>query len=111
LNGIFHLDYSPGNTLINKKEGDYEFNIIDLNRMKFREISFVLGLKNFRQLDTDLTTIELIAKEYAKLNGKDSKTSIELLTKFHLENVHSRHPHMKMKQSIRKLFKSGRGDE
>jgi hypothetical protein len=111
LNQIFHLDYSPGNTLINKKGSAYEFNIIDLNRMKFGKISFVLGLKNFRQLDTDLPTIEFIAKEYAKLNSKDSKIAVELLTKFHLENVHSRHRHMKMKESIRKIFKSGRGDE
>lgn len=111
LNGIFHLDYSPGNTLIIKKGEDYEFNIIDLNRMKFREISFFAGLKNFRQLDTDLQTIEFIAKEYARLNGENSQTAVELLTKFHLENVHSRHRHMKMKESIRKIFKSGRGDE
>jgi hypothetical protein len=111
LNGIFHLDYSPGNTLINKTEEGYEFNIIDLNRMKFRKISFVLGLKNFRQLDTDLQTIEFIAKEYARLNGEDSEAAVNKLKKFHLANVSSRHRHMKMKESIRKLFRSGRGDE
>ena len=45
---IFHLDYSPGNTLDHAKTDEgYEFNIIDLNRMKFRKISFVFkrGLK------------------------------------------------------------------
>ena len=111
LNGIFHLDYSPGNTLITKTDEGYEFNIIDLNRMKFRKISFVLGLKNFRQLDTDLQTIECIAKEYARLNGEDSMTAVELLTKFHLDNVCSRHRHMRMKESIRKFFRSDRDDE
>lgn len=111
LNGVFHLDYSPGNTLINKNNEGYEFNIIDLNRMKFREISFVSGLKNFRQLDTDLQTIEFIAKEYARLNGEDPKAAIELLTKFHLDNVYSRYRHMRMKKTIRKFFRSDRGGE
>ncbi len=107
-NGIFHLDYSPGNTLINKTDHGYEFNIIDLNRMKFRKISFVTGLKNFRQLDTDLQTIELIAKEYAALNGENPLVAIRKLKKFHLANVAERHRRMKMKESLKSFFRSGR---
>jgi len=110
LNGVFHLDYSPGNTLINKIGDSYEFNIIDLNRMKFREIPFVLGLKNFRQLDTDIKTIEFIAKEYAMLNGEDSSAAVRKLKEFHLANVSSRRRHMKIKKFIRGIFRSGRDD-
>ena len=71
LNNIFHLDYSPGNTLICKKENGYDFQIVDLNRMSFGPISFERGLFNFRQLDTDRQTLELLATEYASLWHKD----------------------------------------
>lgn len=108
LNGIFHLDYSPGNTLINKDLNGYRFNIIDLNRMTFRKIDFVAGLKNFRQLDTDLLTIAFIAKEYATLVGEDPLKAIEILKKFHLANVASRQRHLKMKESVRKFFRYDR---
>jgi serine/threonine protein kinase len=111
LNGIFHLDYSPGNTLINKAGDQYAFNIIDLNRMKFMKISFEKGLKNFRQLDTDLKTIDFIAREYAILNGEDPLVAVHRLRKFHLSNVSSRHRHMKMKNSIKKFFRSGHAGE
>jgi tRNA A-37 threonylcarbamoyl transferase component Bud32 len=107
-NGIFHRDYSPGNTLINITKEGTVFNIIDLNRMSFKKISFKEGLRNFRQLDTDLPTIELIAREYAALIGENPQKAIQLLTEYHLENVASRQRHMRMKQRIKNFFRSGR---
>ena len=70
-NGIFHLDYSPGNTLITKTDGQYEFSVVDLNRMTFDPISFEKGLSNFCLLGVDHTTLGLIAKEYALLRGEN----------------------------------------
>jgi len=108
LNNIYHLDYSPGNTLINKKGEKYEFNIIDLNRMSFMAIDFEKGLQNFRQLDTDQQTIELIASEYAVLCGKDPETAIEILKKYHQKNVKSRRFRMNFKKMMRSFFRFGR---
>jgi hypothetical protein len=60
------------------------------------------------QLDTDLPTIELIAREYAALIGENPQKAIQLLTEYHLENVASRQRHMRMKQRIKNFFRSGR---
>lgn len=85
-NGIFHLDYSPGNTLI-KQEGDkYHFAVVDLNRMKFVPVGFEKGIRNFRQLDTDENTLRLIASEYASLCGESAGRAIDLLLKHDQKN-------------------------
>ena len=84
--GIYHLDYSPGNTLIKRAEGKYNFAVVDLNRMKFMPVSFKKGIQNFRQLDTDEETLRLIAAEYAFLCGEPLEKGIDLLLKFDQRN-------------------------
>jgi len=66
--GVLHLDYSPGNILIKEHGWGYEFKIIDVNRMEFKQLSLQECLENFSKLwatDEDLT---IIIKEYAKIN-------------------------------------------
>ena len=70
-NGIFHLDYSPGNTLITPNEGHYEFSIVDLNRLEFGAVNFEKGLSNFCRLEADHKALNLIGTEYALLRGED----------------------------------------
>ncbi len=108
LNNIFHLDYSPGNTLICRKESDYDFQIVDLNRMRFGPIDFERGLCNFRQLNTDRQTLELLAAEYASLCHKDAGKAMKLLIEFDRKNKESRNRHGKMKNFIGSVFRSGR---
>lgn len=65
-NGIFHNDYSPGNILI-KKDGDtFIFKIVDINRMKFFNLSQQDRAKNFSKLWARDDELEIIANEYAK---------------------------------------------
>jgi len=109
LNNIYHLDYSPGNTLIKKVDDGYLFNIIDLNRMVFKEIDFEQGLKNFRQLDTDQPTLKLIASEYAKLRGKDQGKALEILIHYNKINKLSRQRRGSFKKALRSIFRSDRG--
>lgn len=85
-NGIFHLDYSPGNTLIRKAGDQYQFAIVDLNRMKFIPVNFEKGLQNFRQLHTDTETLELIASEYSNLCNASPKVATEILFKLDRNN-------------------------
>ena len=33
--GILHRDYSPGNILFDKIDGEYQFSLVDINRMSF----------------------------------------------------------------------------
>jgi hypothetical protein len=109
LNNIFHLDYSPGNTLICKKGEEYDFQIVDLNRMSFGPISFERGLFNFRQLDTNRQTLELLAGEYASLWHKDAGKAMKMLIDFDYKNKANRRRREKIKDKIRSIFRSGQG--
>jgi serine/threonine protein kinase len=48
--GIFHKDYTPGNILFGKVGDHYEFELVDLNRMKFGKVSLKDGYKNLHRL-------------------------------------------------------------
>ncbi|MCE1199461.1 MAG: hypothetical protein LWW85_10875 [Marinilabiliales bacterium] len=84
--GIYHLDYSPGNTLIRKTDDHYSFAVVDLNRMKFFPVGFEMGIRNFRQLDTDTETIRLIATTYAALCGESPEKAIAILLEYDRKN-------------------------
>jgi len=107
-NNIFHLDYSPGNTLICRTENGFDFQIVDLNRMSFGHIDFEKGLFNFRQLDTDRQTLELLAAEYASLCHKDAGKAMKILIDFDRKNKASRSRHGRIKKLIRSVFRFGR---
>lgn len=104
-NGIYHLDYSPGNTLIRKEADQYHFSIVDLNRMKFIPVGFEKGIQNFRQLDTDEDNLRLIASEYALLCGKSVNTAIDLLLKYDKSNKDYR----QHKENLKDWFRGAKG--
>jgi hypothetical protein len=63
------LDHSPGNTLIvNKGNGEYDFYLIDLNRMKFQDMSIEARMANFKKLWPSKTMVKIIAAKYAELS-------------------------------------------
>lgn len=62
------LDHSPGNTLIRLNKGDYQFFLVDLNRMNFKELSFEERMKNFSRLTPHKEMVEIMASEYAKVS-------------------------------------------
>ena len=64
------LDHSPGNTLIVKtSDNNYDFYLIDLNRMRFETMSFKKRMHNFRRLWLSKTMVRIISEEYATLSG------------------------------------------
>jgi hypothetical protein len=76
--GVFFLDHSPGNTLIEKTpEGNYAFHLVDLNRMQFKELTYEERIKNFARLTTEEGMYSIIADEYANLIQKDSDQVFE----------------------------------
>ncbi len=72
---IFHKDYSPGNILIKKRDNDYIFQIVDINRMQFLQLSIQKRAKNFSKLWADDEDLALIGEEYIK-HSKDKKSFI-----------------------------------
>jgi serine/threonine protein kinase len=88
-NRIFHLDYSPGNILIKRENDNYIFKIVDINRMKFKNLSVHERLKNFERLDfTD--GLDFIIDEYAKLIGISSKSALKDVKSFSRKHKRSR---------------------
>jgi len=76
---VWHVDYSLGNILITKKDnGSYRFSLVDINRMEFKNISALEGLKNFNKFwAKDENDLLIIAKEYASLAKLDEKEAIK----------------------------------
>ncbi|OYX84028.1 MAG: Kdo domain containing protein [Flavobacteriales bacterium 32-34-25] len=76
--GIEFLDHSPGNTLIKKKtDGQYQFFLVDLNRMSFHsQMTFEQRMKNFNRLTPQKEMIEVMSNEYSKWYTKKTETEI-----------------------------------
>ena len=74
------LDHSPGNTLIVKRENSkYDFYLIDLNRMKFENMSIEKRMDNFKKMWISKHMVKVIAKKYAELSNVNEKQLFDLL--------------------------------
>jgi hypothetical protein len=80
--GIHFLDHSPGNTLIKQTEKDYEFYLVDLNRMEFRTLDFETRIKNFARLTTHKSMVEVMSDEYAICTNKSYDEVFNLMWQF-----------------------------
>ena len=65
--GVLFLDHSPGNTLIKKVGNNYNFFLVDLNRMKFKNLIFEERIKNFRKLTVHSSIIKIMSDELSKI--------------------------------------------
>jgi Lipopolysaccharide kinase (Kdo/WaaP) family len=76
--GIEFLDHSPGNTLIKKNaEGNYDFFLVDLNRMNFHNsMDFDSRMRNLSHLTPKKEMIAVMSNEYSKLYTTQSETEI-----------------------------------
>ncbi|MFD1163165.1 lipopolysaccharide kinase InaA family protein [Hwangdonia seohaensis] len=78
-NGVHFLDHSPGNTLIKKTEKGYDFYLVDLNRMEFKDLDFETRIKNFSKLTIHKSMVEVMSDEYAKCSGEDYNAIFNLM--------------------------------
>lgn len=99
--GILHLDYSPGNILINEDENGYHFTLIDINRMKFEKVDIRKGCGNFSRMFEHDETYIYLAKEYAKIRHADENECIKLI----LHYKQKFHEGRKRKERLKKLFR------
>lgn len=81
--GIEFLDHSPGNTLIKKNaESNYDFFLVDLNRMQFHEsMPFEIRMKNLCRLTPVKEMVAVMSNEYAKVSGESEQLIFETLWK------------------------------
>jgi len=106
-NNINFLDHSPGNTLIVKKpDNQYDFYLIDLNRMRFETMDFNKRMHNFRRLWLSKTMIKIMSETYSKLYHKTNEEIYSLMLK-HSRAFQKRINSKKLRRSGRKMrFKS-----
>lgn len=72
--GVLHLDYSPGNILWDKVNGKYEFEVIDINRMRVgRPVTMKEGAKSLRRICARTAFFRIFAEEYAAARKMDSE--------------------------------------
>ncbi|MGB5990067.1 MAG: lipopolysaccharide kinase InaA family protein [Marinifilaceae bacterium] len=101
--GVLHLDYSPGNILIKKLGDNYIFSLVDINRMKFLDVSLEMGIRNFSKLWNSEDMLKFISEEYAKLNNVSYEYVYDLLKGYdskHKDSVEKRKKRKKIIKSI-----------
>lgn len=64
--GVFHKDLTIQNVLYSVVDNQYDFSLIDNNRMRFRSYSFKRGMSNLSRLALPVETIGIVAAEYAR---------------------------------------------
>lgn len=80
--GYLHKDFSRGNILFKDNGDNILVEIIDLNRIRFREIGIEEGCKNFERLPATPQIHSILAQEYASARGFDNKKCHELITSY-----------------------------
>ncbi|MDP3266136.1 MAG: lipopolysaccharide kinase InaA family protein [Sulfuricurvum sp.] len=102
--GVWHLDYSPGNILIKRHEGGYQFSIVDINRMEFRPISALEGCENFNKLWASDEEIDIMGREYARLSGFNVAVTIAEMKKYNDSNKRVKNFKKRLKNLLRGDF-------
>lgn len=102
--GVWHLDYSPGNILVQRMEKGYRFSIVDINRMAFREITPFEGCENFNKLWARDEDIEIMGREYARLSGLDETVAISEMKRHNNANKRVKNLKKRLKKVLRGDF-------
>ncbi len=68
-NKVLHKDYSPGNVLIKEAGGQYQFRIVDVNRMVFRALNLKERAHNFVKFMMEDEMSRVVLSQYALRAG------------------------------------------
>ena len=69
--GVVLPDYNPGNILARKREGIFEFSLVDLNRLRFEIPDLEVRIDALIRLATVAEYLEVIGREYAAMYGAE----------------------------------------
>ena len=101
---IEFLDHSPGNTLIRVNGDDFEFFLVDLNRMNFKRLNFKQRMKNFSRLTPNKEMIKIIANEYSVLTAWNENEVFETMWGYTDSFFEKRAKNRKFKSGLKKMF-------
>lgn len=77
---VLHLDFSPGNILWELQQS-YRFAIVDINRMRFGEVSMKDGSRSFARLWGPKRFIQLLVEEYARQRNFNPQACVDIAMK------------------------------
>lgn len=100
-NNIEFLDHSPGNTLIKLNEGDYQFYLVDLNRMNFKTLSLEERIKNFARLTPNKQMVEVMSEEYARLINKPKEEIFQKMWQYTSDFQEKFHRKKRLKKRLK----------
>ena len=80
--GIYPLDYSGGNILLDVVNDEPQFELVDLNRMAFGKVDMDMGCRGFERLNVEPEALAVMAREYAQARNFDEEKCIELVQKY-----------------------------
>ena len=90
--GVLHKDFSPGNILYGQENGEWQFELVDINRMRFGSVSPKEGCYNLCRLWGKSDFFETLSPVYAKERGIDLAQCLEWIeesrTKFWKHHAH-----------------------
>ena len=69
--GVLHLDYNPGNILVRARGDGFEFALVDLNRLRFKQLGMNDRISGLVRLTTIMDYLRIIGRRYAVLYGLD----------------------------------------
>ncbi|MGE0088594.1 MAG: lipopolysaccharide kinase InaA family protein [Bacteroidales bacterium] len=95
--GILHNDLTTSNVLYFNYAGEYDFSLIDNNRMRFRKYTYRRGLRNLERLKIPVEKLGVIAAEYAREAHVGDLQTLNAMIIFRLHYI--------LKRSARKSFK------
>lgn len=104
-NEVEFLDHSPGNTLIVDNDGDFQFYIVDLNRMNIGPLSRKQRIKNFAKLTHREDVMKVMAGEYARLINDDEKDVFQEMMYYNKWFQYKWHRKEMRKRKIKRLKK------
>jgi len=84
---IYHTDYSNGNILYKKKNENILFNMVDVNRIRFTEVTEAMAYKSFHRMALSIEMLEMVAREYALQRHFDVEKSIAEIKRLNLKTM------------------------
>lgn len=92
VEGIYHLDYSPGNILYDRINDQWHFELVDINRLHIGKVSPKQGCANFCRLWGKTDFFEVLAPAYAQARHIDETSCREWILSAR-QQFWAHHPH------------------
>lgn len=85
--GWLHKDYSRGNILFGLTPEGVRVEIIDLNRIRFKQVGWEEGCRNFERLPLNDRMLTILTSAYAQARGFDVERCLEWMRQHHANRI------------------------